>query len=161
MPISLGQLAMERLTDERGKDVWLAALSSHERLRSPFAGEKFALMLVHFAGSVSDAEKMSIARHLIAEGCRYAVCAGHQADEWEDAFDQADIEVNPDLEAHRFVMTTSHASEPLEKVAWFFVWNTSAGAFEPRCFLVVTIDATAGDEAQLRSTLAKVLADAA
>jgi hypothetical protein len=152
---------MERLASETGKDVWLGAFSAVDLVVSPFSDEEFALMLVHFDGPVRDSEKMLLARRLVAQRCRYAVCAGRDSGAWEDAFDEADIESNPDCDEDRFVMTTSHGPEVLNEVVRFFIWSTSTPHFQPLRFLVVAVGGSAADVISLRSNIVQVIADAA
>jgi hypothetical protein len=56
------------------RQVWIGDVPVGE-FTSPFGGSEFAVMIAVFnAGPVVD--KIRLARSLIDQGCRYAVCAG-------------------------------------------------------------------------------------
>ena len=124
---------------------------------SPFAGERFAAMIVAFR-SASVAEKERLARSLIHEGCRYAVCAGVDCDEWEAAFDDVDVEENPDGEASRFVMTTCHKGESLDEVAEFRLTCTAIEEKVSERFFVLSVGGEGADREAVKETVARILA---
>ena len=105
---------------------------------SPFSGAEFAMMVASFEVTAV-IEKVRLARSLIGQGCRYAVCAGVDCADWETVFDDVDVEKNPEGEASRFVMTTSHEGESLEEVVEFFLQNTFIQDSRPERFLVLTV----------------------
>lgn len=94
----------------------------------PFDGAAFPLLVWDHVGTTKEAERHDIAQALIRGGCRYAVCGGSLSSEWEDAFDEAFVadhlgepdQGGPDA----MVMTTAHADESPDDVAFFFVTST-------------------------------------
>jgi hypothetical protein len=147
---------MERLEGTTGIALWLAEISpGDDAVVSPFEGAEFALMLVDFTGDVTPIDRARLARRFVEQGCRYAVCAGTGSDEWETAFDEADLETNPTCSRERFVMTTSHLSESLEEVAWFLLRVTATADFTPVRFLAIGIGAAPSELDNLRLNLLK------
>jgi hypothetical protein len=156
----LGSFAVDRLVSEEGREVWLGTAVATAQVMSPFAGAEFALMLADFSGALSG-ERMSLARSLVTQGCRYAVCCGRESDEWETVFDVADLEGNPNCDHDRLVMTTSHGAEPLDDVAWFFLRNTSTPHFQPTRFLALAVGARVEDLQAVQASITRALEDAA
>jgi len=144
-----------RLLETSLGEVWLAAATRPFRLDSPFDGEDFALLLVVAATDVTPAEQAELASALVARGCRYAVCAGHDASSWDDAIDWAFLETDADYAPpdERFVMTSWHTDQPLADVAWFFLWNTAFDDFEPSRFLALVVGGRDGDRELVAAAL--------
>lgn len=92
-----------------------------------FDGRLFPCLILDSAGDWPPEERSRLARRLIAMGCRYAVCAGETCAQWEHEVDSAfiDLELTETQRQDRFVMTTSHADETLDDVAFFFVYQTN------------------------------------
>jgi hypothetical protein len=88
---------------------------------SPFGGAAFAALLLVLDPAVTKEEQTALSEQLVAQACRYAVCAGFDCSSWDDAIDWAsvmtEVEERP---SHGFVMTTWHTDEPLEEVVAFF-----------------------------------------
>jgi hypothetical protein len=150
---------MDKLVVQAGRHVWLGQMVPGTPVASPCAGAEFSLLLADFSGALRGEEQLAVARALIKEGCRWAVCYGQGAAEWETSFDQADLEANPDCDAKRLVMTTSHGTDPLDEIAWFFIWNTSSPGFRPSRFLALTVGAAAEHVRAMQARLSKALAD--
>jgi hypothetical protein len=148
---------MDQLVSEAEREVWVGAVVPTAPVASPFGGAEFALMLADFSGALSEDERISVARSLIKQGCRYAVCCGPESNVWETLFDKADLEGNPDSAPERLVMTTSHVSEPLDEVAWFFLLNTSTPHFQPRRFLALTVGAQPETFGAVKAGISKAL----
>ena len=88
---------------------------------SPVAGEVFAALLLVVDPTITKDERASLAEQMVAQGCRYAVCAGFDCSLWDDAIDMASVMTEIDgSPQHGFVMTTWHENEPLEEVVEFF-----------------------------------------
>ena len=103
-----------------------AVLRSLDDSLLAFDGRPFPCLLFDAGGDWPPDARAHLARTLIALGCRYAVCAGRTCSRWEAEFDGAfiDLELTDSEREERFVMTTSHADEPLDDVAFFFVSST-------------------------------------
>jgi hypothetical protein len=144
------------VVEDAGRELWLGEVDSSARLVSPPGGSTFALMLVAFKRA-SDVEMHRVARALIDQGCRYAVCAGVDSEAWETAFDEADLETNPQCNPDRLVTTTSHAAKPLEDVAAFVFSCTAVDGYEPTRFVVASIGAEADDQLRLRTAVRSAL----
>jgi hypothetical protein len=136
------------------KEVWFGELEPAATLPSPPAGAPFALMIVAFMKLPAD-ELLRIAAALVDQGCRYAVCAGVDSTEWETAFDDADLQRNPNCEPGRFVMTTSHPSESLDEVASFLLWCTAIEGDLPARFVVATIEANPSDQMSVKEAVGR------
>ena len=148
-------MAMNRL-DAAFKEVWVGDVPV-AGFASPFAGDEFAAMIAVFT-RVPFVEKDRLARSLIHQGCRYAVCAGVECDDWESAFDDVDVEQHPEGEASRFVMTTSHKGEALETVAEFLFMCTAIEKKVPERFVVLLVGAEGAHREAVRETVTRVLA---
>jgi hypothetical protein len=100
---------------------------------SPFGGDEFALLLVIAAPDVSADEQKRLSQSIVVQGCRYAVCTGVAAGDWDDAIDFAsvDAELSQQLPSDRLIMTTWHEDEPLHEVARFFFNHTAFEDFVP------------------------------
>ncbi len=89
---------------------------------SPFGGDEFAALLLVSASDVTPQERCEVAQSLVAQGCRYAVCAGDACSSWDDAIDEAaagaELQGAP---TYGFVMTSWHEGEPLGDVVAFFL----------------------------------------
>ena len=110
------------------------------RFSSPFAGQEFAALLYAADDRISEQEQADISAALVAQGCRYAVCAGHQCSSWDDSIDFAYAEHNDwQCNDENFVMTTWHDDESLEDIVFFFLCNTSFDYFYPEKSLVLVI----------------------
>jgi hypothetical protein len=134
------------------REVWVGDITSSTTLASPPGGSAFALMLVAFR-QASPSDMHRVARSLVDQGCRYAVCAGVESADWETAFDDADLETNPNCEPDRFVTTTSHPTESLEEVAAFLLSCTAIDGGEPERFVVATVGAGAPDRSAVRAAV--------
>jgi hypothetical protein len=104
-------------------------------------GEPFPCLVWDHKGGASPEGKMAFARQVMAAGCRYAVCAGLECEEWHDAFDFAFVQDHLDepeeKQDEQFVMTTWHANQSVDEVAMFFVWNTDFDKHEFDRYLVL------------------------
>jgi hypothetical protein len=80
---------------------------------------------------------------LIVSNCRYAVCGGVNCEPWEfavdDAFVREYIAASDAESAKQHVMTTSHDTESVDDVAFFFVRSTNFDEHDFRKFLVLHI----------------------
>jgi len=88
---------------------------------SPLEGRVFSALLLVVDPTITPEERARLAEQLVAQGCRYAVCAGFECSLWDDAIDMASVMAETDgTPQHGFVMTTWHDDEPLEEVVEFF-----------------------------------------
>lgn len=88
-------------------------------------GEPFVCLIWDVAGSATGEERFVFGQKLVAAGCRYAVCGGHDGTFWDDAVDFAfvlsTLDVSDEERDARFIMTTWHDGESPEKVVWFAI----------------------------------------
>lgn len=135
--------------------LWLDQLVRPFAFTSPFSGQDFVLLLVVADSSISDEERDALSGEIIDQGCRYAVCTGHECSRWHDSIDVAYLATSPDFlpSDERFVMTTWHEDESLEEVIHFFRCCTAFDNFTPRHYLVVILG---GDET-MRATVFSAL----
>lgn len=136
-------------------DLWIGHLVRPFSFSSPFDGQDFVLMLIVVDASISDDERDTLSGEIIGQGCRYAVCTGHQCSKWDDSIDLAYLATSPDFSPpdERFVMTTWHEDEPLEDVIHFFRCCTAFDSFTPRHYLTVILG---GDE-KMREAVSSAL----
>jgi hypothetical protein len=80
------------------RQVWVGDMPTLGGFASPFGGAKFAVMVAALE-DVPAVDRVHLARSLVEQGCRYAVCFGVNCDKWETVFDDVDVEVNPHGEA--------------------------------------------------------------
>jgi hypothetical protein len=146
---------MDRLTQSSDCDVWVARVDRPFQFTSPFAGQDCAVLLLAADPAITPEERAAVSAELVRQGCRYAVCAGHQCSAWDDAIDWAFLATSPTFTPpdERFVMTTWHSDDPLEDVVEFFRWNTTFDDFIPTRFLALILGGEADVEEQVRSTL--------
>ena len=136
------------------EQIQISALERPYSFLSPYK-EQFAAMIWVIDEAVSVEEQAALSTQLVAQGCRYAVCAGHNCSTWDDSIDMAFLETDPNLDPpnDRFIMTTWHEGESVEEVAEFFVLNTSFDNFVAKNFLVVFI----GRDKELEKQVAKAV----
>jgi hypothetical protein len=125
---------------------------------SPFHGEDFALLLVVSVKDVTADEQRELSEAFVAQGCRYAVCTGVRASEWDDSIDHASVVAELDglRPEDRLVMTAWHDDEPLVEVARFFFEHTAFEDFVPERRLAVLLGGSRDELDELRGTLTRV-----
>jgi hypothetical protein len=125
--------------------------------RSPFRGEDFAALVLVVAADITPDEQGELAEALVAQGCRYAVCAGVACSTWDDAIDHASVIAEMQGTPHSGLLTTTwHENEPLEEVAFFFLQVAEVDGEAPRNRLALVIGGEDGDLATLEKTLQNV-----
>lgn len=134
---------MRLLAEYEGRQFAAASTPPFDVATAPFAGTHYPCLLWDHTGGILFEEKTQMAQALIGTGCRYAVCAGCDSDEWHLAFDTAFLnEYGAEPEefwAGKFVMTTSHSGESPDEVAHFFVMNTNFEGHDFDKYLVLHI----------------------
>jgi hypothetical protein len=137
---------VEQILATESRSAWATRLDRPSDLISPFAGAEFACLLVVRDTSITGQEQASLSELLVAQGCRYAVCAGHECASWDDSIDRAYIATDADFDPpdSTFVMTSWHEDESIEEVAEFFARCTRFDGFNPCRFLVLCLG---GDDA--------------
>jgi hypothetical protein len=138
-------------------DVWFSRLARPCSLSPPFNGEDFVLMLVVADSEITADERHAVSAELVRQGCRYAVCTGHECSRWDDSIDFAFIETSPDFTPpdERFVMTTWHEKDSIEDVVEFFRLNTTFNDFVTRHYLAIVLGGEAETESKVRLTVTK------
>ena len=126
------------------------SISSARRLESPFNGGRFVCLLWTHGVTRGVEQASELLESLLDAGCRYFVCGGEDCEWWHDMADEhfvAKYLNGTDAERDQnHVMTTWHANESPEDVAFFFVFNTSFDDVSFERFLVVHVgDEGAGD----------------
>jgi hypothetical protein len=145
-PLARRARAMETIFRSPTRAAWATKLERPFRLEAPFQGQAFSLLLAVYDTTVTSEERTALSEQIVRQGCRYAVCTGHECSSWDDSIDLAHMESAPDLSPpdSEFVMTTWHDNESIREVAEFFVHTAKFEGFEPERFLVVCVG---GDEA--------------
>ncbi len=136
---------MNVLAEHDGKIYARATIDGPDGFASPFSGALFPCLIWDHDGHFTDAGRSTIARELLAAGCRYAVCGGENCEAWHDAVDEvfvaAHLEDPDDVQDTAFVMTSWHEGESPDDVAFFFVLNTNFDAHDFRRYLVLHVGA--------------------
>lgn len=110
------------------------------RFTSPFEGEEFVVLLYIDEKQIPPEEQEKLSDEIVAEGCRYAVCAGHLCSSWDDSIDMADLRRNNmEINEKTFVMTSWHDDESLEDIVFHFLNVTWFDDFVPENFLITVV----------------------
>lgn len=110
------------------------------RFASPFEEEEFVALVYIEDKQVTPEEQEKLSDEIVAAGCRYAVCAGHQCSSWDDSIDMADLRRN-NMETNEktFVITSWHKDESVEEIVFHFLNVTWFDDFVPENFMVVVV----------------------
>lgn len=132
---------MKRITQAADYDVWFETIGKPYELVSPFNGDEYVVLLVVNATNITDEEQVRLSDSIVATGCRYAVCTGHECTTWDDSIDYSSILSDPNYDPpdEKFVMTTWHEDESIEDVVEYFRWNTVFDDFVPKNFLILFV----------------------
>lgn len=134
---------MSVLVEKEGKIYVAMALDGAGDFVSPFPDTLFPCMIWDHDGHLAEAQRAEVARHLLQAGCRYAVCGGQNCDAWHVAVDVEFTRPCGDDPGETLddvhIMTTSHAGESPDDVAFFFVLNTNFGDHYFERYLVLHV----------------------
>lgn len=121
---------------------------------SPVPGREFVLFLYQAVETVSNEEFDLLSKQFMIQDCSYALCVGHQCENWHDSIDwtvvMAEVDFGIELPT---IMTSGHAEEPLDETVDYLISLTRYADDFPD-FLVIFV--LGGDEAlaeQIRSTV--------
>lgn len=150
-----GESNVEPVLRVGGRELWARRLTRPYDFESPCGGEDFVMLLAVFDDAIEPTEQGALSDTFVAQGCRYAVCYGHECSTWDDSIDMSFIATDPDYSPphDRFVMTTWHDDEPIADVAEFFVRNTSFDNFEAVRFVLVALGGTSKQFDQIRDVV--------
>jgi len=146
---------MELVFDDGTTEVWSTHLVPGNVFVSPRPNRDFAALIVTFGPAVSPDSQAAISEHIVREGCRYAVCTGHACSTWDTSVDVAYLaqDANYSPPDDRFLMTTSHQGESLEKAIEHFRLRTAFNHFVPTLFLAVVIGGSTTEYELVRAGL--------
>jgi hypothetical protein len=146
--------------DLRNRQFHIQVLEGASDLRVPFEGRPFPCLVWDAQGKWGADQQVELVASLIAAGCRYFVCGGLRCEGWEDTADAAfeGLGLGGDDYDTQFVMTTSHPSEPVDDVAFFFVMNTNFAGHNFTEYLVVLAGSEPSVEVLLRDSVASLAA---
>ena len=134
---------MNVLAENEGKTYAVMAIGAPEDFVSVFPGALFPCMIWDHDGRFNEAQRGEVAKRLLRAGCRYAVCGGNNCEAWHDAVDAEFVRQHgDDPEETRdavHVMTTCHADETPDDVAFFFVLNTNFDVHDFNRYLVLHV----------------------
>ena len=129
----------ELVFDKDGRQVWLESLEPPYRLSLPFPMGPYVCLLWANVPNVPADQRRRLCTELIASGCRYLVCGGHECEAWHDTADDAYLAVDPSgVSPDVHVMTTWHEGEPLKDVVFFFL-NCADDGLSHRRHLILQI----------------------
>lgn len=131
--------SMDVLAETEGRVFAALAIDAPDDFVSPFPGTLFPCMIWDHDGRFSEAHRSMLAKQLLQAGCRYAVCGGHNCEAWHDAIDDEFLEGSDETRDDVHVMTTWHADETPDDVAFFFVLNTNFDQHEFKRYLILHV----------------------
>src|SRR5688572_22799923 len=145
-----------RIIYQAGERIFASvSITSHEV--APSLMEPFACLLWSHTGGSSVDWQRGVARVLIICGCRYAVCAGTDCESWHDAFDEAFAlmfsAVPESVREANLIMTTWHADETPDDVAFSFINCTDFGPYRFSRYLVAHVGGSESSRAELDETV--------
>ncbi len=135
------------------QSVWIGHTVRPFDFESPCEGKEFALLLVVEAKDVSPEEQSGLSEQFVRQGCRYAVCFGHECSLWDDSIDMVGVMAEIEGRPAPFVMTTWHAEESLEEVAWYFAFCTTFDDWQPEAYIVLLLGGDGEGEAAIERAL--------
>lgn len=146
---------MEQLALIPTADIRFHELKRPYEFATPFGGNDFVLLLVINDPSITAEEQVKLSQAFVEQGCRYALCFGHNCSTWDDSIDLAPTlsSENFDLPEDRFVMTTWHENEPLSDVVDFFIQNTGFDNLVFQQYLVLFLGA---DQARKQAVVERI-----
>jgi hypothetical protein len=110
---------------------------------SPFPGTLFPCMIWDHEGCFTEAQRALVAKGLLQAGCRYVVCGGQNCEAWHDAVDiefvRQHVDDSDEARETVHVMTSWHADEGPDDVAFFFVLNTNFDDHDFMRYLVLHV----------------------
>jgi hypothetical protein len=132
---------MDLILEHQGRTFVQGQISDRSEFTPPFGARPYVCLIWDADGALALAERQAVADAIIASNCRYVVCGGAQCEAWHDAMDEAFLAQNLEGEEYeeRFVMTSWHAGEPVDEVAFFFVHCTVAEDEPDTKFLVLQV----------------------
>lgn len=134
-------------------EAWLGRVGRPYAFTSPFGGGEFALLLVVGDDDISPDEQWSLSQELVRQGCRYAVCFGHDASSWDDSIDMVGVMNEIEGSPSPFVMTTWHEREPIDEVVRFFADCTRIDERVPERFAVLVLGGSEHLETDVRAAV--------
>ena|SRR5689334_23075708 len=148
---------MYLLADHDGKRYRAVAIDRPADFKSPYSDGFFPCLIWDHDGRLSASDRSELAKSLLNAGCRYAVCAGQHCSEWHDVIDLEFVERHQDdpddVQQAEHVMTSWHAGEEPDAVAFFFVLLTN---FDHHDFNSTSSCPSATANARKRSTCPSV-----
>jgi hypothetical protein len=94
----------------------------------------FSLFIAMDAWRLDDGTILEVAKRLLSKGFACLCAWGPNCERVRDLFDSAAREINDELSGDDVIMTSWHASGPLEEALWFFVHSAFVTTkFEKTC----------------------------
>lgn len=142
---------MKQILLTADRDIRIDCLERPFDFRSPFDGKEFVLMLVVIDTTINAAEQHALSVQIVEQGCRYAVCAGHQCSTWDDSIDMTLLYEHPDYNSpdDKMIMTTWHDNEPYDDIVYYFLNLTSFNEFVAERFIICCLGRNAGIESEI------------
>ncbi len=146
---------MKRLKQTADLDIWFGRIERPYELVSPFEGNHFSLLLVIADSSITIDERSAVSDQIVQQGCRYAVCWGHDCSLWDDSIDYSSMSRFPDFVTpdEHFIMTTWHEDDSLSDVIEYLRWNTMFDDYITQRALIVILGGDANLESEVRTEL--------
>jgi hypothetical protein len=142
---------------QAGRRFFRQAIVRADDFGNPFDGRPYPCLVWTHGAPLPPDERWELAQRLVTSQCRYAVCGGTECEAIHDDVDSAYI--GPFLEdgaedlQRPHVMTTWHAGEPHDEVAFFFVLNTNFDEHDFREYLVVHVGGLPRDHEALEAAV--------
>ena len=146
---------MKPVSNASGTPVWCGSTARPYAFTSPAGDRQFSLLLVVGDADVSAEEQDELSEAFVRQGCRYAVCFGHDSSSWDDSIDMVSVMDEVEDRSAPFVMTSWHEDESLDEVVDFFAALTKFDDWLPEAFVAVVVGGPADLEAAVRAALAR------
>lgn len=149
------QSSMQEIATSNGRRFWLMQQPEPRPPVVGFDGRCFVCLIWDSGGERTVEQRHLVVASLIEAGCRYFVCGGENASEWEDAADEAFVtmELNASALEEHMVMTTAHEAESEEDVVFFLVSCTSFSSHSFTDYLVLSVGRDASAAARLSAAV--------
>ena len=134
---------MNVLAETEGRIYGAITINLPGDFAGPFPGMLVSCMVWDHDGRFTEAQRVVVAKLLLQAGCRYVVCGGQNCEAWHDAVDvefvQQHLDDSDETRKAVHVLTTWHAGESPDDVAFFFVLNTNFDDYDFEHYLVLHV----------------------
>ncbi len=116
---------MTLVCETENRRLWSADLFDNRSLHSSLFKEAFPC-LIYSSQETDLAFKTMVASEIMGSGCQFVVCGGVECEQWHDVIDNSIMvaEMIGEHDPHKTIMTTWHAGDGSDELAFFFIHTT-------------------------------------